>query len=159
MQCLLAWGEMYRVYQCLLREIKSTYIKCDLALFPLVKGACIREWLQGGARLPTTHTLVKLTLCNGCYLIIENGRGRNQVSLCWGGKTGSAAAAGRLLASYWLRSCCRIISALFNVKLVLSTQQNHPELVMVGVRFHLRERKRQGIVRSRDGHRDRRDKD
>lgn len=43
----------------------------------------VRQWLLGGARLHRTHTLVKLTLCNGCYLITENSRGRNQVSLCW----------------------------------------------------------------------------
>lgn len=82
-------------------------------------GACRCEWLQGGARLPTTHTLV--TLCNCCYLIIENSSGRNQVSLCWRGKTGSAAAAC-LLQSYWLRSCCRsMICFFFHARLVVSS--------------------------------------
>lgn len=61
------------------------------------------EWAQGRTRQPTTHTLVKLTLCNACYLIIENGKGRNQVSLWWRRKgvevvlSGSSSLSARLL--------------------------------------------------------------
>lgn len=68
--------------------------------------ACICEWLQGGARLPTTHTHVKLTLCNGCYLITENSRGKKSGQSMLRGKTGSAAVAT------WLR---KLLSSCFDL--------------------------------------------
>lgn len=112
--------------------------------------ASVCEWLLGRARLPTTHTLVKLTLCNGCYLIIENGRGRNQVSLWWTGgrrRTGRRRRRGavwRLLqpvcsAPTGWGSCCVVLICPLYVKLVGS-----------GAELLLTEGRRQGGSRNCD---------
>lgn len=96
---------IYQMGQWLSGEIKSTHLESDLALGPFV--VCIREWQQGGARLPTTRTLVKLTLCNGGYLIIENSRGKKSGQPMLRGKnwlSGSSSPSARLLLAEELLS-------------------------------------------------------
>lgn len=78
------------------------------------------------------HTLVKLTLCNGCYLITENGRGRNQVSLCSGGNQlsdSSGVSAQLLLAE---EAVVVLWSALFMLSLLVP-QQKCQKLLIVPV--------------------------
>lgn len=83
---------------------------------------CLYIRMAAGTGHTTYHTpFVKLTLCNGCYLIIENGRGRNQVSLCWGGKPAQRLQQSVCSAPTGWGSCCRIMICPLDFKLVGST--------------------------------------
>lgn len=134
---------------CAIRLNKIILLRISLDTRTICYGGCICEWLQGWARLPTTHTLVKLTLCNGCYLIIENGRGRNQVSLCWGEKMAQQPVCSA--PTGWGRCCPLYVKPV--------QQKKRLELVMTRVSFHRRERKQQRVSMSTDSHHDWADKE
>lgn len=54
--------------------------------------AVVRCMWMGAGPDYLLHTMLKLTLCNGGYLIIPRGTvKKNQASLCWRGKSCSAA--------------------------------------------------------------------
>lgn len=102
--------------------------ECDLACCDV---ACIYSMWMAAGDMPDylPHTLVRLTLCNGCYLITENGRGEKSCQPMLREKTFSVTAAGRLLSSYWLRK-------LLSQQCDRPSQRESPRQLVIKLQLH-----------------------